>query len=931
MYKWCRYLLLAGILFFILPLQAQRLGLLPPKTRWHQLQHDSLTIIYPDGLDNKAARIATLMLRLASKDPIVSNGRYAPISVVLQPESNVSNGYVGLAPYVSEIYLQPAENPFELGSLPWEDLLAIHEYRHVQQVNAINTSFSHLIKAVFGELAFNAMLGLATTNWMREGDAVWMETKHTMQGRGRLSRFTLPFRERIRTEKPWGYYKLRNGSYKIWVPDHYPLGYLMMQYGNHVFGEDTWDTIYQLTARISPVYDPNSGVIKKFYGKSNRNLYLGAMDYFGKEWKEEEQEDVIYPTIPITNKNERASFYDMNFPDVSEEGDVYSMITSFDSTYAIYKFGSDGHQDKIKRVGTQLDPYFDQRQSQIVWTEIRMDPRWVRKNKNVIVLYDEISRIKKDILPEKGYFMPRLNADATKIVALHTDLLGNHNLRLIDVNTAEVTAELPNPDNFYLAYPLWSDDAEYIIATARDTEGRMALVKQHIVTGVITRITHFSYYVLGRPVESGPWIFLTTNLKNLDQVFAVDQSEGIFYQVSFGNRAHYDPAWDSVQKNIICTEYTNTGKKLVRLPGEPAKWRMTNLDGRVKSIDGASAEDVLTAPSKDHDFEVSQYSPWKKLINFHSLRLKVNDPDYAIELLSDNILNSMSLATGFQYDRNNESYGPYVNVRMGMWYPEVLLGYSNLRQQLFDNNGGEYNSVSNEFYTGVSLPLLFTPGVYNQVLNAATTFNGGINRLTQKPDLKQDLRYYYMNHRLLFSNAKLRSHRQYLPSFGQLLDVSYSYNVGVEKIKQLYGITQFALPSIKPSHYVLITGEYLSQQTGDDHIQLSSRYQGPRGFDIPDGENNYNVSLTYGFPLLYPDVGFGNVAYVRRIRLQPFFDYGFTNYEAIGDQNLASTGAELLLDFQFASITLGFRFTTLLQGYHESDFVFEFFLPSLRF
>src|SRR6188474_892642 len=149
-----RCLLVMGILLQGMDMSAQRLGLLPSKTNWQQLRHDSLRIIYPEGQEETASRIASLMLKMAAADPIVKDGRYKPIDVVLQPFTNVSNGYVGLAPYVSELYLQPNENPFELGSLPWEDILAIHEYRHVQQLNALNTGISHIIKVILGERAY---------------------------------------------------------------------------------------------------------------------------------------------------------------------------------------------------------------------------------------------------------------------------------------------------------------------------------------------------------------------------------------------------------------------------------------------------------------------------------------------------------------------------------------------------------------------------------------------------------------------------------------------------------------------------------------------------------------------------------------------------------------------------------------------------------
>lgn len=216
---------------------SQRLGLLPPNVNWQQLKHDSIRIIYPDGLEDQAKRVASLALKLARVDPIRENSRYKPISVILQPQTNISNGYVGLAPYVSEFYLEPHENPFELGSLPWPDLLALHEYQHVLQVNAANVGLSHFMKVIFGDLVFSGMYSLAVPNWYREGDAVFTESKWSKQGRGRLSSFTLPFYEKALQGEAWNYYKVRNGSYREFTPDYYALGYMMIQYGNQYFGE----------------------------------------------------------------------------------------------------------------------------------------------------------------------------------------------------------------------------------------------------------------------------------------------------------------------------------------------------------------------------------------------------------------------------------------------------------------------------------------------------------------------------------------------------------------------------------------------------------------------------------------------------------------------------------------------------------------------
>ena len=98
MYRAARCLFVFAMLFLGMPLFSQRLGLLPPTVKWKQLIDDSLRVLYPEGHEENARRVASLMLKVAAVDPITTEGRYRPISVLLQPHTNISNGYVGLAP-----------------------------------------------------------------------------------------------------------------------------------------------------------------------------------------------------------------------------------------------------------------------------------------------------------------------------------------------------------------------------------------------------------------------------------------------------------------------------------------------------------------------------------------------------------------------------------------------------------------------------------------------------------------------------------------------------------------------------------------------------------------------------------------------------------------------------------------------------------------
>ena len=57
-----------------------------------------------------------------------------------------------LAPFRSEFYLTPEQNSFDIGSLPWPEQLAIHEFRHVQQYNNFDVGFSKVTaNTLFGE------------------------------------------------------------------------------------------------------------------------------------------------------------------------------------------------------------------------------------------------------------------------------------------------------------------------------------------------------------------------------------------------------------------------------------------------------------------------------------------------------------------------------------------------------------------------------------------------------------------------------------------------------------------------------------------------------------------------------------------------------------------------------------------------------------
>jgi hypothetical protein len=240
--------------FLTKALSAQVFGGNPSSLRWMQINTDTARVIFPQGLDSVAKHISTIIHNEQQHNFSTIGKKIKKINVVLQNGVTYSNGYVGLGPFRSEFYLMPSLNAFDLGAMPFADMLSVHEFRHVQQYNNFDVGLSKLGGTIFGEdgrAFFNAM---AVPNWFFEGDAVYNETMLSRQGRGRLPQFLNSYKALFLAGKHYSYMQLRNGSYKNYIPDHYPLGYMLVAYGREKYGDDFWKNVTADAAAFKPFF-----------------------------------------------------------------------------------------------------------------------------------------------------------------------------------------------------------------------------------------------------------------------------------------------------------------------------------------------------------------------------------------------------------------------------------------------------------------------------------------------------------------------------------------------------------------------------------------------------------------------------------------------------------------------------------------------------
>lgn len=198
------------------------------------------------------------------------------ISVILHPQSSVSNAFVVWAPKRVEFYTIPDQDIYPQN---WIDQLAIHEFRHVVQLDKLNQGLTKILYFLLGQQAIGAVTGLYLPLWFLEGDAVVTETTLSHTGRGRLPEFTMPLRAQVLQRKIYSYEKAYFGSFRDFVPNYYYLGYQLVGYTRNRYSSEVWSKSMDNAARRP--YNPmpfNQG-IKRSTGLSKWKLYDSCM-YF---------------------------------------------------------------------------------------------------------------------------------------------------------------------------------------------------------------------------------------------------------------------------------------------------------------------------------------------------------------------------------------------------------------------------------------------------------------------------------------------------------------------------------------------------------------------------------------------------------------------------------------------------------------------------
>ncbi len=914
------------LFYLLLPFgycKAQQFGGNPPSIKWRQVNTPAAKIIFPEGMDSTGIRVANIINLM---NPVVRStigSKQKQISILLQNQTTISNAYVGLAPFRSEFYLTPEQNNMELGSLRWPDQLAVHEFRHVQQYNNFNRGLSKVASLIFGEGGQAIANSIAIPDWFFEGDAVFNETLVSAQGRGRLPDFLNDYRALWTANRNYSWMKLRNGSYKDYIPNWYPTGYMLVAYGREKYGDEFWKNVTHDAAAFDGVFYPLQKAIKKYSGESFKQFRTNSLNYFKQQFTTDQYpQHSLDPSMANSLiKRETHFVADQEYPAYVNDSTLLYMKTTYNHR-PVFVLNTKGKERKILVRSVSLDNYFAYSNGKIVYTAYRPDVRWGYRTYSELKVIDIQLGKEYQLTNRSKYFAPAFSTDGKTIVAVQMAASGKSELHLLNAANGKVLIVIANKEGLFYTYPKFYRD-DKIISAVRNREGKMSLALIDVKTGDAKYLLPWSYQPIAFPVIKDDTVYFTATSGIYDRLFRLTINSNKLYQINKVTGNQYQPAIG--QNKLAWVEQTAFGEQVQQINNDAANW--TEIPAQLPGgLPDFNINVFKTNPAADlldkvagQPLPVTKYNKAYHLFNFHSLVPQFQDPNYTLSLVGENVLNTLQSDFSFNYNRD-EGYKQFgFDAIYGALFPFITAGYSYIldRRELYNNNHVYWNE--SDLHGGLQLPLNLSRGrqltnltIGSDVHYSMTTFQQPYKTLFSNNN------YTYLNNYLTFSNSIQQAKQNIYPHLGEMLIVNYKSAISGLHASQFLASGTFYLPGLFANHSVVINAAY-QQNARESVINFSNNFPYSRGYTAENLYRLNKLGVNYHFPIIYPDAGVANTVYFLRVRGNLFYDYthatDFYSNNTAFKADFKSAGAEMYFDtnvFNQQNITIGVRYSRLL-------------------
>jgi len=892
------------------------IGQAPASYKWEKAASGRFSIIYPDF----ARLLALKALRdYEIADTAVMSGlnpKIKPLPLILHPESAVSNAYTIWAPRRIEMLSTP---PQDIYGQPWTEQLALHEYRHVVQLSALNEGITGFFGILFGQQAAVLATGLFVPPWFLEGDAVVTETALSHTGRGRVPGFSQDLRAQIKEKGIYSFPKATLGSYCDYVPDSYTTGYHIISTTWLDGGNKAWPEAMRWVARKPWSIAPFNAGLRKTTGMNKKGMYYKAFSILDSLWNDRS----LYTVNAFGKTCSGHEFASYTHAHIISDSTAVALKTSLSRVPSIVLVQKNGHEKTLHIPGYIPDQCISSNGSSVVWAEYRPHIRWETVNyTNICILNLASGTLNR--LPFKGrFYAPAISPDGKRIAAVTYTRNGDCQIAIIKDSSIRY---VPVPSQVMASGLSWNATGTLLATILTGEEGKtLALID--VTTQSIRILWSAGYRELSYPQFSGNQIMFTLAAEGKNEIagYNMDLNRVIQY-----TRSAYGASYASGKGNtFIYSNYTANGYRLathilsdtVHQVRSKNEWPLATAISR-----GRKVIDFTTQDAKPFDYSIQPYKKAGHLINLHSwapLYIDIGNETVrpGVSLMSQNLLSTLFITAGYDYSLQEQSGTFRTGLTYKGWFPEVSL---NLADGIRAGNTIKTGQTAKRYTwheqtadLSVQQNLNLSKGNYLRGISGSISYSYSVVKHDiSTPDDFIEGEFSGFHYRLSCYTYRRQAYRDLAPRLGITASAEFKLSpfgridAGNIAALQLQGY----LPGIGINHALSFSAGW--QKAHEAKYRYGSLLAYSRGYTSEIHENDFvTLKSTYRLPIAYPDWHLAGLLYIKRLRAAGFFDITQTQ-SSTGNRFYNSAGADLVADFHLfglsTPISAGLRSTYLI-------------------
>jgi hypothetical protein len=844
----------------------------------------------------------------------------------------------------------------------WDKQLVLHETQHVVQM-------THFTKGVFKPLSFlmgEQVVGLGVAIypgiWTMEGDAVITETELSNSGRGRVANFLAYYRASFLNGKYRSWNKWRFGSLKYYAPNAYSLGYLLnstirYRLNNYSFENKVFDLM------VKNFFRPNSRnyAYKKITGKNLRQNFWDGVDTMTEIWKKsyDERGEKTNPKFLLNNKSSYYQEYCNVSANTNQSDTLFYVKIGNNKATSLVMLSKEKENDAYKEVvirpfssytGNSLR-YFN---NKIYWTEPIEDSRWELNTYSDLFYYDILSKSISRLTNKKYYFNPavsNINGSSYRIAVSEYNPNGTYFLKILDAENGKELLSFATPDNGQIIESTWLGDKLFCSIINDNGLGIFSLdINSGVWKNVIKENNNNISSLQSCRYKNNDYLYFKSDLDGVDNIYAYDIKENNLLRLTNSKYGAENPI--ILKDSLFYTELLLEGKLPAVIPVHMKK--MGELDDYfiknkypIADTLSAQAQNVIKDVSTDiPEPIIKPYSKFAHLFNIHSWapiyynvdKITRDSYDNLYEVVSpgaviysQNLLGTATTMLGYSYRKGdspvkNAFHAGHIKFTYTGFYPVIEFS-----ADLNSDDRCKLVLKTNEGKRKLDVQYLDTPNFKAEV---KTYIPFSFNRHGWQRGFIPQISWNINNNRYSYINSNEYVSLQYAKAVlqGYIMrpvakaGIFPRYGIGtIGKFNTpvvgralfssaISGKVYFYLPGVSVTHGMRFNIEYQRQFVGSKPYYTDNLIEVPRGYDDIVSKNLFKVSFDYAFPIYLNDIDLGFFAYLQRLKLIPFIDYGkYTRQDKSG--TLCSIGGDVLLDGYFfrigAPASIGFRYVHL--------------------